>query len=112
VKDLLGPLGAVSVRRMFGGAGVFSDGLMFGLIADDTLYLKTDEADRERFAAEGMEPFVYSKAGRETTLSYWRAPDRLLDDPDELVSWCRRALAAARRSRPAGPARSRRSRGA
>ena len=109
LKDLLDGLGPIAVRRMFGGAGIFCDGVMFALILDDTLYLKTDDNNRGDFEAEGLAPFSYeTKSGRNTIMSYWRCPDRLFDDPDEMAGWARKALAAARRSANAN-ARPRRS---
>jgi len=97
LKDALSGLGPVSVRRMFGGAGIYADGVMFGLIAGDTLYLKADAQSQRAFEAEGLEPFTYQARGkRRIAMSYWRIPERLLDDPDEMVEWARRALAAAR----------------
>jgi len=96
VKDQLAGLGDVSVRRMFGGAGVYCGGVMFALIADDTLYFKTDEANRHEFEAEGLEPFIYqAKDGRNTVMSYRRAPERLFEDPDDMSAWAKKALAAA-----------------
>ncbi|MEW5962805.1 MAG: TfoX/Sxy family protein [Pseudomonadota bacterium] len=98
LKDALQALGPVSVRRMFGGAGVYADGVMFALVADDTLYLKADETTRGAHETEGLGPFVYRGQGKTVTMSYWRAPERLLDDPDEMAEWARRALAVARRA--------------
>jgi DNA transformation protein len=103
LKDALRALGAVSVRRMFGGAGVYADSVMFALVADDTLYLKADETTRGAHEAEGLGPFVYRGHGKTVTMSYWRAPERLLDDPDEMAEWARRALAAARRGAAGKP---------
>lgn len=98
IESLAG-LGPVAIRHMFGGGGVYADGVMFGLIADDVLYLKADDGNRGDFEAEGMAAFVYStKDGHNTIMSYWRCPERLLDEPDEMVVWAQRALAAARRS--------------
>jgi DNA transformation protein len=108
LKDQLAGLGNVTLRRLFGGAGVYCDGVMFALVADDTLYLKADETSRADFEAEGLEPFTYrAKGGRNTVMSYWRAPERLFDEPDEMLDWARKALAAARRA--VKPKRSRRS---
>jgi DNA transformation protein and related proteins len=99
LKELLAPLGQIGVRRMFGGAGVYCDGLMIGLIAADTLYFKADDANRAAYEAEGMEPFTYAAKGKTVEIgSYWRVPERLLDEPEEMVEWGRAALAAARRS--------------
>ncbi len=97
--DLLSPVGPVSIRRMFGGAGIFADGLMFALIADDTLYFKVDAENQPRFEAEGMSAFGYeTKGGRRGIMSYWTWPDGLFDDPEELHVWAREAMAAAQRA--------------
>ena len=99
LKDLMAPLGQISVRRMFGGAGIYCDGQFFALVDDDTLFLKTDESGRAAFEAEGMGPFTYmTKDGPGTLLSYWRAPERLLDDADEMLAWARAAMGVARRA--------------
>ena len=108
LSDIFAQFGPVRARRMFGGLGLYADGVMFGLVADGIIYLKSGVEDAEAFAAEGCEPFRYDKAGRVVEMSYRRLPDRLLDDPDELAAWARRALAVARRS----GARIRRGRGA
>ena len=99
LEEQLAALGSVSIRRMFGGAGVYADGVMFALVSDDTLYLKADETTRADFEAEGMDAFTYAtKGGRNTIMSYWRAPERLFDEPDEMLVWARKALATARRA--------------
>ncbi len=105
--DVLQPLGALSVRRMFGAAGVFCDGTMFAIIEDGLLFLKADATNRADFEAEGLSPFSYeTRDGRTVVMSYWRAPERLLDDADAMVAWAGKALGAAHRSgarsRPAG----------
>jgi len=105
LKDCMSGLGPVSVRRMFGGAGIYADSVMFGLIADDTLYLKADDKTKCDFEAEGLEPFVYEGGGRTIAMSYWRIPERLLDDPDEMVAWARTALGVAQRAAAAKPKR-------
>lgn len=100
LEELLAPLGPVAIRRMFGGGGIFLDGLMFGLVIDNVLYLKADESTRVAFEAEGLAPFTYEKKGGQTTvMSYWRAPERLIDEPDEMLAWARAALAVARRAK-------------
>jgi DNA transformation protein len=112
IRELFAAFGAVTVRRMFGGTGIFADGLMFALVADEIVYLKADDRTVPDFEREKSAPFSYgARAGRRVVMSYWRLPDRLYDDPDELAAWARAALAAARRAaavrRPA-PARVRR----
>jgi DNA transformation protein len=98
LREQLDPLGRVSIRRMFGKSGVFCDGLMFAMVTDDTLYFRVDEQNREAFEeAAAFPPLNYAKGGRTIDLSFWRAPERLWDEPDELVAWARAAMAAARR---------------
>jgi DNA transformation protein and related proteins len=87
------PRGVCSARR-----AVFCNGLMFGMVTDDTLYLRVDDHNQEVFReAASAPPLNYEKQGRSIDLAFWRTPDRLLDEPDELVTWARAALEAARR---------------
>ena len=98
LREQLTPLGRLTLRRMFGKTGVFCNGLMFGMVTDDTLYFRVDEFNRALFKeAASLPPLNYEKGGRAIDLSFWRAPERLLDEPDELVTWARAALDAARR---------------
>jgi DNA transformation protein and related proteins len=100
VKDQLAPLGDVTSRRMFSGAGIYSDGVIFALVLrDDTLYFKVDDGNRAQFEAEGLEPFRYEAKGRTVEVgAYWHVPERLFDDPDEMLEWARAALAAGQRA--------------
>src|SRR5271155_646457 len=96
--EQLASLGRVTMRRMFGKTGVFCDGVMFGMVTEDTLYFRVDDHNRSAFKeAESFPPLSYEKKGCTIDLFFWRAPERLLDEPDELVTWAREALAAARR---------------
>jgi DNA transformation protein and related proteins len=96
VTDILAPIGVISVRQMFGGAGVYADGRIFALIAYDRLYLKTNDAGQAAFENEDMACFTYdTKTGPGQIRSYWQIPDRLLDEPDELIEWARRSMAVA-----------------
>jgi DNA transformation protein and related proteins len=98
LREQLGPLGRITTRRMFGKTGVFCGGLMFGMVTDDRLYFRVDDQNRTDFKeAEAFPPLSYEKKGRTIDLSFWRAPDRLFDEPEELVVWARAALGAARR---------------
>ena len=98
LKEQLAPLGRVTMRRMFGKTGVFCDGLMLGMVRDNTLYFRVDDENRTAFKeAECFPPLNYEKKGVAIDLSFWRAPERLFDEPDELVEWARVALAAASR---------------
>jgi DNA transformation protein len=98
LREQLAPLGRLTMRRMFGATGVFCDGVMLGMVADNTLYLRVDDGNRDAFAEAAADPPLnYEKQGRTIDLSFWRAPERLFDEPDELVAWAREALAAAHR---------------
>jgi DNA transformation protein len=98
LREQLAPLGRVMMRRMFGKTGVFCNGLMFGMVTNDTLYFRVDDHNRVVFKeAESVPPLNYEKKGRTIDLSFWRVPERLLDEPEELATWARAALAAARR---------------
>ncbi|MFN4355631.1 TfoX/Sxy family protein [Parvibaculum sp.] len=96
MSEQLEPLGPVRIRNMFGGAGVYFDDLMFGLIAGETLFFKVDDRNRADYEAEQMGPFVYEPpSGKSVAMSYYELPERLYDDADELVAWARKALDAA-----------------
>ena len=98
LREQLAPLGRVTMRRMFGKTGVFCDGVMFGMVTENTLYFRVDDQNRVTFKeAETFRPLNYEKKGHTIDLSFWRAPERLFDEPDELVAWARAALAAAHR---------------
>ena len=98
LSEQLQPLGRLNFRRMFGKTGVFRGGVMFAIVADNTLYVRVDEQNRAAFKeAQAHPPLNYAKKGELIDLSFWRVPDRLMDEPDELVEWARLALAAARR---------------
>ena len=98
LREQLAPLGRITMRRMFGKTGVFSDGFMFGMVRDNTLYLRIDDGNRATFKeAASLPPLNYEKKGETIDLAFWRAPERLFDEPEELVTWARAALVAARR---------------
>ncbi len=99
--DLLRPFGPVSIRRMFGGAGIYRDGLMFALVAYDTLYFKVDDRTRPGFERAGMRPFTYEGKTDPVTMSYFQAPPEALEDADLLAGWARDAYAAALRAKAA-----------
>jgi len=100
IIDLFAAFGRVDVRRLFGGFGIYADGMMFALVSRGVIYLKADDETATAFQREGTGPFTYAaKGGERSVMSYWRLPDRLYDDPDELAAWARTALAIARRAR-------------
>ena len=98
LREQLAPLGGVAMRRMFGKTGVFCDGVMLGMVTENTLYFRVDDQNRTTFKeAESFPPLNYQKRGSAIDLSFWRVPERLFDEPDELLDWARAALAAAHR---------------
>ena len=101
VLELLAPLGTITARRMFGGHGVYCGGVFIAIVANDSLYLKTDEASRAEFEHAGCESFTYRRHGKTASLNFHRAPDEALDAPHLMKPWARIALAAALRSRAA-----------
>lgn len=97
LDEQLEPLGRITFRRMFSGAGVYCDGVIFALILRGTLHFRVDDGNRAAYEAEGMEPFSYEAKGKIRQIgAYWRVPERLFDEPDEMVEWARAALAAGR----------------
>ena len=99
ISELFAQFGSVSVRRLFGGAGLYADGVMFAILSRDVIYLKADDQTRADFEQEGCAPFSYqAKGGKRSIMSFWRMPERLYDDPDELAVWAKRALGVARRA--------------
>lgn len=106
--DLFADMGRVEARRMFGGAGLYAGGVMFGLIDDEVIYLKVDDALKADLAAAGSRSWIYTerkgpKAGIPQETSYWSLPESALDDPDEACAWGRRALAVAEAIKAAKP---------
>ena len=98
VVDLMQPVGPVYSKRMFGGFGIFLEGLMFGLIADNVLYLKTDRGNRRDFQDLGLKPFTYNKQGKAMQLSYYQAPEEALEDVEVMREWANQGFAAALRA--------------
>ena len=100
VIDQLSAWGDVSARKMFGGAGLYCEGAMFGLIADDVAYLKVDDSNRKDFVKAGASPFnPYPDKVKTTVMSYYEIPVDVLEDRDKLAKWAERSLAVARAKR-------------
>ena len=92
LREELAPLGRVTMRRMFGKTGEFCDGVMFGMVTDNMLYLRVDDHNRVAFKEDASFPPLNYEKGSTIDLAFWRAPERLFDEPDELVGrWQRRA---------------------
>ena len=97
VQELLEDWASVSARRMFGGYGLYHEGLMFAIVMEQRLYLKVDEVNRPEFEALGLAPFTYAMKGKEVALSYWAAPDSIFDAPEHAVHWAKSSWDAALR---------------
>jgi DNA transformation protein len=98
LQEVFESFGHITARRMFGGYGVYFHGVMFGLYAAGRLYLKTDEKNLPQFIAERCEPYTYVQRGKIVKLSYWSAPDIMMDERDQAPVWARSAFDAALRA--------------
>jgi len=109
IEELFEPFGRVTVKRFFGGGGIYLGETMFGLIGGDTIHLKTDETTRGAFLAEGCDEFRWTnpRTGGIWESGYFTLPDRLFDDGEELAHWAAQALAVAQRAKAGRPARKR-----
>ncbi len=107
VLDQMKSAGRVVERRMFGGVGLYLEGLFFALIDDDTLYFKADDSNRPRFEQAGSKPFCPFPDRPEQAMGYWQVPAEVLEDPEELAIWAREALTVALAARTRRPARRR-----
>lgn len=90
-------IGPVSAKTMFGGHGVFIDALMFALVFDNVLYLKADNNTVRDFKEKGLEAFTYNKKDKEFKMSYYQAPEEILDDIEEMNVWANKAYGVALR---------------
>jgi DNA transformation protein len=99
LRELLEPIPGVTIKKMFGGYGIFRTELMFALIADDTLYFKADDQNRSEFEAKALKPWVYhNKDGKAMTMPYYQAPEETLDNSDDMCVWAESAYQAALRT--------------
>ncbi len=97
LQEVLNGSGTFKARAMFGGHGLYFDGTFFAILDDGVLYFKVSDRTRPGFEAEGMGPFTYrTKGGEQALNTYWRVPERLLDEPDDMRAWVQNAVGAAR----------------
>ena len=104
--DMMQVLGPVQSRRMFGGYGLFIEGLMFGLVVNRNLYLKVDDLTQSNYTEQGLQPFTYLRAGKSCALSYYQPPDTLFDDQQQMRDWGNQAIEVALRAAAAKRAKS------
>ena len=96
--ERLAPLGEVRPKAMFGGWGLYADGVFFAIVADDILFLKVDDGNRADYEKAAMAPFR-PWPDKATTMSYWTVPDDVEADPGRLVAWARKAREAQLRAK-------------
>lgn len=99
LKEVFEHFGPIRARRMFGGYGIYHNDFMFGLVADDVLYLKADDESVHFFTDRDLGQFQYVNKGKMVGMSYYQAPEEIFDDPDEARAWALRAYEAAVRAR-------------
>lgn len=99
LEEVFALFGPVHARRMFGGHGIYHQDLMFGLVADDVLYLKVDKDSLPAFAEQGLQAFEYEKNGKKMKMSYYMAPEEIFDEPEKAREWAVRAFEAALRGK-------------
>jgi len=95
IVDLMQSIGPVNAKRMFGGHGIFLEGLMFGLVADSVLYLKADDTSSKDFTDMDLGAFTYIKQGKATKLSYYQCPEEALESAEEMNIWANKAYVSA-----------------
>lgn len=98
VLEQMAGVSGVGKRAMFGGFGIYRDGLMFALVADEGLYFKANDHLSEDFIALGLLPFAYQSKGKTVTLKYYRAPESVFEDSDQMRHWAEKAYRCALRS--------------
>ncbi|MDD5035189.1 MAG: TfoX/Sxy family protein [Methylococcaceae bacterium] len=103
LHDLFERFGPVTIRKMFGGYGLYHDGLMFGLVSGDRLYLKADAENVQYFEREGLGRFEYQKGNKRMTMSYYQAPAEMMEERELASQWARRSFEAALRAQASKP---------
>lgn len=98
LHDVFSDFGTISTRKMFGGYGVYHNGVMFALIADDTLFLKADESIAHHFSERDLPQFEYPKGGKMIKMSYYQAPEELFEDGSLAAEWAGRSHECALRN--------------
>jgi DNA transformation protein and related proteins len=102
--DLLMPLGEVRARRMFGGHGIYKDDVMFGLVANDRFYIRTDDENKQRFIDQGMEPFVFGERNGKAVVSrYYEPPEAAFVNAQKMKPWAMLGVEASVRGAKAKP---------
>jgi len=99
LNEVFESFGPIQAKKMFGGYGIYHQGIMFGLVADDMLYLKADKTTAHHFSVKGLDQFEYDKGDKKIKMSYYLAPPEMMEDPDETKIWAARAYDVAFRTK-------------
>lgn len=99
VEEILENIPGIQSRSMFGGWGIFKDGIFFALIADGALYFKVDENNKKDYEEFGSEPFVYTAKGKSMTMSYWNLSEEIMNDREKLIEWVDKSVSVALRTK-------------
>ena len=99
VQDLLSELDGIRARAMFGGWGIYKDGLTFAIVVDDQLYFKVDDTNKTKYQKYGSRPFTYESRGKSVSMSYWEVPAEVMDDRDEIKRWAEESHHISRRGK-------------
>ncbi len=98
LRDAMHGIPGVTAKAMFGGYGLYQDGVVFGIIADDELYFKVDDGSRAEYEKRGSRPFTYeTKDRKKVAMSYWEVPAEVLEDRSLLSEWLHASVAVSRR---------------
>jgi DNA transformation protein and related proteins len=87
IQEKFQPFPGISFKKMFGGMGLYKNGIVFGMIIQGELYFKADEKNQEEFKSRDSHPFTYQSRGKEVTLPYWLLPEEILENGGELEEW-------------------------
>mgnify|MGYP000324205942 CR=1 FL=1 len=95
IQEALGHISGITARAMFGGYGLYKDGIICGLIDDDKLYFKVDESNRKDYEEKGSGPFIYVHKGKEMKMGYWLVPEDVLENRELAEMWLEKAVTAS-----------------
>jgi len=99
INDLFAEIPGIASRHMFGGWGIYKDDIFFAIISGGELYFKVDDENRMDYETLGSHPFVYSRDGKQISMSYWLIPEEIMEDQEKLAEWIDKSVEAGRRSK-------------
>lgn len=105
LDELLEPLGKISSKIMFGGHGIYCNGIIMGLVINRAFYLKVDDQTQVLFEKVGSKPFEYEMKSKHVSMSYWSAPEDAMESAEQMLPWARLAYASALRKAESIPKR-------